>query len=85
MLKYYLEVEMKVTSKGQVTIPVEIRERAGILPGTQVEFEIIGTSVTLRKVKTASRRGRSIVARMRGRATVKMSTDEIMALTRGEG
>jgi len=85
MLKYYLEVEMKVTSKGQVTIPVEIRERAGFLPGTQVEFEIIGTSVTLRKVKTMSRRGRSIVARMRGRATVKMSTDEIMALTRGEG
>ena len=75
---------MKVTSKGQVTIPVEIRERAGILPGTEVEFEVIGKAVTLRKVKKSSRRGRSIVARMRGRATGKMTTDEIMALTRGE-
>lgn len=74
---------MHVTSKGQVTVPVEIRERLGIHPGTEVEFEVVGDAVVLRKTKSSRRRGRSIVARMRGRATVKMSTDEIMALTRG--
>jgi AbrB family looped-hinge helix DNA binding protein len=74
---------MHVTSKGQVTVPVEIRERLGIHPGTEVEFEVVGDEVVLRKTKSSRRRGRSIVARMRGRATVKMSTDEIMALTRG--
>ena len=74
---------MHVTSKGQVTVPVEIRERLGIHPGTEVEFEVVGDEVVLRKTKSSRRRGRSIVARMRGRATVKLSTDEIMALTRG--
>ena len=75
---------MQVTSKGQVTVPVEIRERLGIHPGTEVEFEVEGDAVVIRKKRDSRRRGRSIVARMRGRATVKMSTDEIMALTRGE-
>jgi AbrB family looped-hinge helix DNA binding protein len=73
---------MQVTSKGQVTVPVEIRERLGIQPGTEVEFEIAGDTVVLRKAHGSRRRGRSIVARMRGRATVRMTTDEIMAVTR---
>jgi len=74
---------MQVTSKGQVTVPVEIRERLGIHPGTEVEFEIVGDTVVLRKAKGSRRRGRSIVAQMRGKATVRMTTDEIMAVTRG--
>ena len=74
---------MQVTSKGQVTVPVEIRERLGIHPGTEVEFEVEGDTVVMRTAKGRRRRGRSIVARMRGRATVRMSTEEIMALTRG--
>ena len=73
---------MQVTSKGQVTVPVEIRERMGIQPGTEVEFEIDGDVVVLRKVRGSRRRGRSIVSRMRGKATTDMTTDEIMALTR---
>jgi AbrB family looped-hinge helix DNA binding protein len=40
---------MRVTSKGQVTIPVEVRERAGLLPGTEVAFEVDGDSVRLVK------------------------------------
>lgn len=74
---------MQVTSKGQVTVPVEIRELLGIYPGTEVEFEVDGDAVVLRKAKDSRRRGRSVVARMRGRATVKMTTAEIMAVTRG--
>ena len=76
---------MQITSKGQVTIPIAIREKLGLLPHTRVVFEIDGDSVRLRKVEDGqeNRRQRSIRS-MRGRATVNMTTDEIMALTRGE-
>jgi antitoxin PrlF len=73
---------MKITSKGQVTIPQEIREKVGLLPGSEVEFKVEGNTVRLMPVEQGSR-GRRIVEHLRGRATVKMSTDEIMALTRG--
>lgn len=76
---------MRITSKGQVTIPVEIRERLGLLPDSEVEFVVEGTAVRLRKVRGRQRRGRghSVVERLRGKATARMTTDEIMALTRG--
>ncbi len=70
---------MRVTAKGQVTIPQHIREALGLLPDSEVEFELKRDGVTLRKARHASRRGQ----RMRGKATVRMSTDEILALTRG--
>ena len=78
---------MRVTSKGQVTIPVEIREKLGLLPNSEVEFEVVGQAVRIRKVRRArgkGRRGKSLVARLRGRGSVRMSTDEILSLTRGE-
>ena len=80
---------MRITSKGQVTIPAEIRERAGLLPHTEVEFELDGDgAVRIVRAKPSGRRGESrgerAVRLLRGRATVRMSTDEIMALTRGE-
>lgn len=70
-----------VTTKGQVTIPQELRENLGIHPGSTVEFGVEGDVVTLRKVRDGSR-GAAIVARMRGTATSGLSTDEIMRLTR---
>ncbi|MEX1184605.1 MAG: AbrB/MazE/SpoVT family DNA-binding domain-containing protein [Gemmatimonadota bacterium] len=73
---------MRITSKGQVTIPQEIRERLGLLPETEVEFEVSGSAVKIRKARSTTARGRGVVARMRGRATTGMSTDEIMKLTR---
>jgi AbrB family looped-hinge helix DNA binding protein len=75
---------MRITTKGQVTIPVDIRERLGLLPNTEVEFVLDGDTVRLRKAEGAGRRGRRLVEHMRGRATSGMTTDEIMALTRGE-
>jgi AbrB family looped-hinge helix DNA binding protein len=80
------ELAMRVTSKGQVTIPAEIREKAGFLPGTEVDFELNGGSIRIVRATAPRRetRGQEIVRRLRGSATVKMSTDEIMALTRGE-
>ncbi|HLY54496.1 MAG TPA: AbrB/MazE/SpoVT family DNA-binding domain-containing protein [Stellaceae bacterium] len=77
---------MRITSKGQVTIPVDIRERAGLLPQTEVEFEFDGTSVRIVRAEVSEHRGRGawVVAHLRGRGDVAMSTDEIMALTRGD-
>ncbi|MEO6212079.1 MAG: AbrB/MazE/SpoVT family DNA-binding domain-containing protein [Vicinamibacterales bacterium] len=74
---------MRLTTKGQVTIPQDIREALGLLPHTEVEFEIDGDSVRLRKARRSQSRGASIVARMKGTASPGLSTDEIMKLTRG--
>ena len=73
---------MRVTQKGQVTIPLAIRERVGILPDTEVEFSVRGDTVILRKASGGGRRGGRLVQVMRGRATAGLTTDEIMALTR---
>jgi len=73
---------MKVTSKGQVTIPIEIRSLLGILPNSDVEFIEENGRVELRKKAGASGRGQQLVEAMRGKSTLKLSTDQIMAMTR---
>jgi AbrB family looped-hinge helix DNA binding protein len=75
---------MKITTKGQVTIPAEVRERLGLLPNTEVEIVVEGGQAVLRKLRRSRRRGAKVIAHLRGRSTVPMSTDEILALTRGE-
>jgi len=75
---------MKITTKGQVTIPADVRERLGLLPSTEVEFVVEDGRAVLRKMRRSRRRGLKVVAHLRGRGTVPMSTDEILALTRGE-
>ena len=74
---------MRLTSKGQVTIPLEIREELGLLPHTEVEFEVDGDAVKVRKTAGSRRRGRDLVARMHGRGRTRLTTDEILSLTRG--
>lgn len=74
---------MRITSKGQVTIPIEIREKLGLLPNTEVEFSVVGDAVRIKKAQKTRRRGELIVDHLRGKATSGMSTDEILALTRG--
>jgi len=75
---------MKITEKGQVTIPRDIREELGLLPHTEVEFVVRKGGAFLRKVRGDRRRGKRIVENLRGRATGGLSTREIMAHTRGE-
>lgn len=75
---------MRITSKGQVTIPDDIRKKAGFLPNTDVEFVCSGKRVYIRKAEGRHRRGHSLIEAMRGKGDVKMTTDEIMALTRGD-
>ena len=72
---------MRITSKGQVTIPISMRENLGFLPNSEVEFEIEGETLRLRKVNTGQGRGSKLVSQLRGKATTRMSTEEIMALT----
>ena len=76
----------QVTSKGQVTIPKKVREFLGIRPGTAVEFEPIADGrVVIVVAGRKTRKSRpSRFAALRGTATVKMTTRQIMALTRGE-
>ena len=73
---------MKITTKGQVTIPAAIRERLGLLPNTEVEFAIRGDAAVLKKAGRRTARGRRLIAHLRGRAKVRLTTDQIMALTR---
>lgn len=74
---------MRVTTKGQVTIPQHIREKLGIHPSSEVSFEEERGRVFLSK-KTTPVSPKNRFRRFRGIATVKMSTDQILLLTRGE-
>ncbi len=77
---------MRITSKGQVTIPASIREHAGLLPNTEVEFVLDGDAVRIVRATVAKKptRGARLVDHLAGRGDSGLSTDEIMALTRGE-
>ena len=77
---------MRITSKGQVTIPIDLREKQGLLPDTEVEFEERQDGVLIRRARKPKQetRAESVIRRMRGSATVKMSTEEMMRLMRGD-
>lgn len=70
---------MRVTQKGQVTIPLEVRRALGIRPGSDVDFELDDNGARL-----VVDRGRAAneISRMRGAGDVDLTTDEILALTR---
>jgi AbrB family looped-hinge helix DNA binding protein len=72
---------MRVTTKGQVTIPLEIRKMLNITPATEVDF-IVGEDGRVYIVKSDSQPKSKRFSKLRGIATVKLSTEEIMALTR---
>ncbi len=76
---------MKITSKGQVTIPKEIRDELGLLPGTEVEFVRDDEGVRVRKMPGGRTRGEELVEHLRKAGkNYTMTTDEVMRLTRGE-
>ena len=77
---------MRITSKCQVTIPQAVRERAGLLPGTEVEFQVGDDGVVRLRRCGAQRENKALaqaVVRLRGSAPTTLSTDEIIALMRG--
>jgi AbrB family looped-hinge helix DNA binding protein len=79
---------MKITSKGQVTIPQAVREQAGLHPNSDVEFEVRGNGeVVIRLVAAPAMSIRAAFERVRGSANASqfkgMGTDEFMAFLRG--
>jgi AbrB family looped-hinge helix DNA binding protein len=79
---------MRITTKGQVTIPQEIRERAHLLPGSEVDFVYRRGEVVLKARGRRQSRGRRAIERARGAANERRfenwSTDEIMRYLRGD-
>lgn len=75
---------MRITRKGQVTIPKELRMRAGLMANMEVEFTLEDDTIVLRKASTQKSRAQLAIERLKGaRTRSTLSTDEILALTRG--
>lgn len=75
---------MRITSKGQITIPQQVRRELGLEPGDEVTVVAENGVAKIVPVSGPTGRGRRIVEAMMGKGDVQLSTDEIMALTRGE-
>ena len=79
---------MRMTSKGQVTIPIALRKKAGLRPNSEVEFDFDGSDIRIRPVRRKGKKpipADDWIAHLRGSAgKTGMTTDEIMALTRGD-
>lgn len=73
---------MKLNSKGQVTIPAELRHRHGFAEGDEVQVVEDGNTLRIVHADAGDTRGRRIVNRLRGRASTDMTTDELMELLR---
>jgi AbrB family looped-hinge helix DNA binding protein len=71
---------MRVTTKGQVTIPRNVREKLGIVPQTNIDF--LEDQGRFYIVKTTKTKRTNKFTKFRGIATSRMSTDEILKLTR---
>ncbi len=74
---------MQITQKGQVTIPVEIRERHGFLPNSSIEFREEDDKVYIVKSSISLARENPFDY-VRGKANPELSTEEIMKLTRSD-
>jgi AbrB family looped-hinge helix DNA binding protein len=78
------EAKVKLNSKGQVTIPAELRHRHGFDEGDEVDVVEDGSTLRIVHSTSGQSRGERLVNRMRGRATTTQTTDELMKLLRGE-
>ena len=75
---------MRLNSKGQVTIPANLRERYGLHEGDELDVVANGDTLLITRVKGSPSRGERLVRRIRGRATTSMSTDQLLSLLRDE-
>ncbi len=79
---------MVLNSKGQLTIPAHLRAKYGLHPGDEVEVVEIDGALQIVRAQGAETRGQRLARRLRSTASghdvAGMSTDEIMALLRGE-
>ena len=75
---------MKITTKGQVTIPRNLRKRFGLLPNTEVVFTAIEEGVLIKPSKSREELYEERLEKATGSATVSTTTDEIMRMTRDQ-
>jgi AbrB family looped-hinge helix DNA binding protein len=75
---------MRLNSKGQVTIPANLRERHGLHEGDEVDVIEDGNTLRIVRAEGSTTRGQRLVRRIRGRASTTMSTDQLLGLLRGE-
>ncbi|KZM73052.1 AbrB/MazE/SpoVT family DNA-binding domain-containing protein [Nocardia terpenica] len=76
---------MRITSKGQVTVPSPIRQQLGWHEGTEVDFVVDGNAVRIVRVQGSETHGRALARKLKGRGGASgMSTDELMRLLRAE-
>jgi bifunctional DNA-binding transcriptional regulator/antitoxin component of YhaV-PrlF toxin-antitoxin module len=75
---------MKIGADGQVTIPQHMLDQLGLLPDTEVELTVMNGGVLVRKVWEKSGDFGSYLDSVRGSLKGGMTTDEVMALTRGD-
>jgi antitoxin PrlF len=73
-----------LTSKGQVTVPKTVRDYLGLKPGAAVSFERLESGEIAIRAATRAKPKASKFAKLRGRATIRLSTEDILALTRGD-
>ena len=72
-----------LTTKGQVTIPKKVRDYLGLKAGAPVTFKRLDNGeIAIRAAKVTAKPRTSKFAKFRGRATVRMKTEDILALTR---
>lgn len=76
-------IDTTIDNKGQIAIPPALRSQLGLLPGTAVQLEIVGSTLQLRR-KRAPGRGKQLIAALQGKATRSTHTDEMMQLTRSD-
>ncbi|EDX73628.1 SpoVT / AbrB like domain protein [Coleofasciculus chthonoplastes PCC 7420] len=74
---------MKIDTDGKITIPPNIQSQLGFRPGTEVQLEVVGNTLRIRKPQGFSR-GRQMIAAIRGKATNRLTTNDIIQLTRGD-
>ena len=75
---------MRLNSKGQVTIPAELRHKHGFAEGDEVDVVEDGATLRIVHRMPGATHGARVIERMRGRATARQTTDELMELLRGE-
>ncbi len=73
---------MKVSTKGQVTIPIEMRMKLGMLPYTEVNFILKEEGVLIKKQQNSILKGSKLLKQLTGKSRLNMSTEHIMKLTR---
>jgi len=73
---------MRISTKGQVTIPIEMRTKFGLLPCTEVNFVLQNDGILIKKKQGSKRKGSKLLEQLSGKSRLNMSTEYIMKLTR---